>query len=333
MQAAPIVLPATPVATSPNFLTNGIQAVRNAIMTIPQTLNLNGQQIQLPQGMLPPGDCTCNQAGCTGTGCANLNGCFCVGNSCWGSSCQASLIAAQQQQGSQFVNGMMQTNVQGNSQQQQGGNFIDIPGLFGGGGGFEGQTIPVVQGFPVTRLRGQGARRFRPRGSMTMSSGRVRRRMRPHIRQKMNEIQFQENEPDKEGASTTGRPERSMRTRMEHQYGIHFDNDFLPFKTEVTKEKLPYILENGITTEEYDSENPEPTTSATKRHERFAQKLQKSLAKFLKSPPQEDEGTDEAERRHDYESNDEPLVFAEDVLNVNILTLDDNDLTNYKEYQ
>lgn len=299
VQPQPVIAPAI---TAPNLLTNSLQAVRNALVAPLQTMSVNGQQVQLQPGLAGnQGECTCNQNGCVGTGCANLNGCFCVGQNCWGNACQTSIASTQQQQQSgRLVNG-------------QAGNFIDIPGLFGGGGGgtnFEGQTIPVVQGIPITRLTGQRARRLRGgrgRGSMALSSGRVRSRVRPQpiMKKRMKtEDELQDIE------ETTN----DRRTRTEEEYGVHFDNDFLPFKTEVTKETLPSLQED------FDSVRDDQMT----RHQRFAEKLQKSLAKFWTSNPvEEDNGeTESPDRRQD----NEPLVFAEDVLNVNILTLDeDND--------
>ena len=310
---------ATPAITAPNLLTNSFQAIRSALVAPLQTMSVNGQQVQLQSGLMTSpmgGDCTCNSNGCVGNGCASLNGCFCVGQNCWGNACQAPIVSVQPN--GRLINGMAQS-----------GNFIDIPGLFGGGGGgggggmsFEGQTIPVVQGIPVTRLRGQGARRFRGgrgKGSMAMSSGRVRARVRPQvIKKRMKEVP---EEPQDLEETTT---DRNLRTRTEEEYGVRFDNDFLPFKTEVTKELMP-SFEERFSPEDFEvDKRPEPST----RQERFAQKLQKSLAKFWKSTSDDDQDSGEQEsqesdRRQDISS--EPLVFAEDVLNVNILTLDEND--------
>lgn len=310
---------ATPVIsstiTSPGILTNSLQAVRSALLAPLQTLSVNGQQVQMQPGLVGNAvgaGCSCDQNGCVGNGCANLNGCFCVGQNCWGNACQTSIVSAQQQQqGGRLING-------------QSGNFIDIPGLFGGGNGggmnFEGQTIPVVQGIPVTRLNGQRARRLRGnrgRGSMALSSGRVKSRVRPQtpIKKRMKEVE--EVSQDQDEATN----DRSIRTRTEEEYGVEFDNDFLPFKTEVTKESMP-SLQDRFSPEEFDTETKDDGLT---RHQRFAQKLQKSLAKFWKSSSSEESGESEpeSERRSDMPS--EPLVFAEDVLNVNILTLDDTD--------
>lgn len=153
--------------------------VRNAVMSGPVAVTVPPASASALPQTNDPTSCSCNvsiisndtmsinifqSVGCVGSGCAQLNGCFCIGQSCWGAACQSPVMQPQPQ----FSPQISQQVAQQVLPNQQSANFIFGGG--GGGGDIDSQTIPVVKGIPVKRLRGQGAR-----GSMRQhSQGRMR---------------------------------------------------------------------------------------------------------------------------------------------------------------
>lgn len=294
-----------------------LNLVRNALMAQPALVN--GQQVMqitpLSAGnnVMTPAqgtECTCTQNGCSGGGCASLNGCFCVGQNCWGNACQSSVFSQQVRQPA-----------------QQSGNLFDIPDLFGGngagGGGMdvEGQVIPVVQGMPVKRLNGQRARRIRTgmRGRRGMSgmaaSGRIR---------------------------TRARPEQVMRkrTRIRNSGANNNNDDDDEANDWEAKPIFKRVNVNGIPTFVRFSRRTDSTSQAGEAANRRLHSSTQPVThiddevtddqKQNKSPSlpgrevaddQQPLSGEESERLESvYE---EPLLFSEDVLDVNIVSLDE----------
>ena len=283
-----------------------LNAVRNALVT------QSGQpMVQLPPGnsVTQANDCTCNQNGCSGNGCSSLNGCFCVGQSCWGNSCQ---------------NSIFNQPIRQQLQQQQAGNFIDIPDLFGGGGGgggmnVEGQIIPVVQGLPVKRLNGQRARRIkgikgrRGMGGMA-ASGRVRTRLRPQQLRKRSKAGMTSGAPQSDwAAEPIFKPVKinGVPTMLRFSKRKNFDQSNDSSDDSDASEGRPHDVDD------LSDESQESITSWRKTQE----KISFSPVTRDETDQSNDVSDDEGERRQSIE--DEPLIFSEDVLRVNIMELGD----------
>jgi hypothetical protein len=159
------------------------------------------------------------------------------------------------------------------------------------------------------------------------ASGRKLSKMKPEVammlRQKIRELQ--EGEESQSDEVVTG-----------YDRSPSFDNDFLPFKTEITKHKitsLPIDLSNGSSTIDFPVEGG-PVVPLT-REEKFAEKLQKSLARFFRNSPAIDDRQDSntayevfeqdssSSSRRQEMSDEDSLMFTEGVLNVNIVSLED----------
>lgn len=282
---------------------NPVSMVRNALMAQPAMVN--GQQIMqltpvsgniITQGT-QSNDCTCNQNGCSGNGCASLNGCFCVGQNCWGNACQSSVFSQQVR--------------------QPAGNFLDIPDLFGGGGGgdVEGQIIPVVQGMPVKRLNGQRARRIRNgvkgrRGMGGMAaSARVRTRSRPEqLMKKRSRIPVDGGKDEEQDWA----PEPVFKRVIVN--GVPTFVRFSKRKDIKAEDRLEYVNTTMLSSPEH-----EHLPSIVQR---TGPKNSDNDVSSDKAPNNDNQTLNEEESERRESIYDEPLLFSEDVLNVKIVSMD-----------